>query len=117
MARACKRLIITTERLVSPEAMRQDPAKTLAPYWLVDAVCHVPYGSYPGNMPFEYYSDEDHLAEWMEAEKDVATLQAFLDKYIYGVETFEEYLKLKGGKRRMAELRALEPLRRKGGRR
>ena len=114
VARACKHLIITTERLVSTDEIRQQPSSTLAPYWLVDAVCHVPYGSYPGNMPYEYYSDEDHLAEWLEAEKDEATLKTFLDRYIYGTRNFDEYLMLKGGERRMAELKALEPLRRYG---
>ena len=113
VGRSSKHVIITTERLVSTEEIQKDPFKTLLPFWLVDAVCHVPYGSYPGNMPYEYYSDEAHLAEWMEAEEDPASLEVFKDKYIYGVKTFEEYLELNGGERRMAELRALEPLRRK----
>lgn len=112
VARASKRLIITTEHIVSTEEIRRDPAKTLVPYFMVDAVCHVRYGSYPGNMPYEYYSDEEHLVEWMEAEKDPATLAAFLDKYIYGTKNFEEYLALKGGAKRMAELIAMEPLKR-----
>ncbi|MCX7838127.1 MAG: CoA transferase subunit A [Anaerolineae bacterium] len=112
LARASKRLIITTERIVSTDEIRQDPSKTLVPYFMVDAVCLVRYGSYPGNMPYEYYSDEEHLAEWMEAEKDEATLAAFVDKYIYGTKNFEEYLALKGGEKRMAELIALEPLKR-----
>ncbi|MCC7353472.1 MAG: CoA transferase subunit A [Anaerolineae bacterium] len=112
VARASERLIITTERLVSTEEVRKDPARTMVPHWLTDAVCHVPYGSYPGNMPYEYYSDEEHLAEWLEAEKDQATLDAFLNKYIYGTRDFAEYVALKGGEKRMAELRALEPLRR-----
>ena len=112
VARASKRLIVTTERIVSTDEIRRDPSKTIAPYWLTDAVCHVPYGSYPGNMPYEYYSDEAHLAEWLDAEKDQATLNAFLNKYIFGTKDFEEYLALKGGEKRMAELRALEPLRR-----
>jgi glutaconate CoA-transferase subunit A len=110
VARACKRLIVTAERIVSTDEIRQRPSSTLAPYWLVDAVCRVPYGSYPGNMPYEYYSDEDHLAEWLEAEKDEATFKVFLDKYIFGTRDFDEYLALKGGQARMSELRALEPL-------
>ena len=110
VARASKRLVITTERIVSTDEIRRDPSKTLVPYWMVDAVCLVPYGSYPGNMPYEYFSDEEHIAEWFEAEKDEATLQTFLDRYIYGTQNFEEYLALKGGEKRMAELRALEPL-------
>ena len=112
VGRSSKHIIITTEHLVDTEEIQKEPLKTLVPFWLVDAVCHVPYGSYPGNMPYEYFSDEKHLAEWMEAEKDTATLEDFLNKYIYGTKNFEEYLELNGGERRMAELRALEPLRR-----
>ncbi len=114
LARASKHLIITTERLVETDEIRRAPYQTLVPYWLVDAVCHVPYGSYPGNMPYEYFSDEEHLTEWLEAEKDTATLEAFVAKYIFGAQDFEEYLALKGGEKRMAELRALEPLRQRG---
>lgn len=112
LARASKRLIITTENLVEIAEIRRTPAQTHIPYWLADAVCHVPYGSYPGNMPYEYFFDDDHFAEWIDAEKDEASLGAFLHKYIYGTKDFAEYLALKGGEARLAELRALEPLRR-----
>ncbi|NOH03421.1 MAG: CoA transferase subunit A [Chloroflexi bacterium] len=112
MARACKRLILSTERLVGTDEIRSNPCLTFIPYWLVDAVCEVRYGSYPGNMPYEYFSDEDHLSEWLEAEKDEAELQRFLDKYIYDTRNFEEYLALKGGEARMKTLRGLEPLKR-----
>ena len=112
LARASRRLIITSEDLVETAEIRRNPGMTQIPFWLVDAVCHVPYGSYPGNMPYEYYSDEDHLAEWMKAEKDQAALDAFLQKYIYGTRSFEEYLALKGGEVHLATLRALEPLQR-----
>lgn len=112
IARASKHLIVTTERLVDTSEIRRDATKTLLPYWLVDAVCHVPYGSYPGNMPYEYFSDEDHLSEWMEAEKDPATLEKFLQTHIYGVRDFDGYLAGIGGEKRLRELHALEPLRR-----
>ncbi len=114
VGRCSKRVIITTEHLVHTDEIRKDPLKTLVPFWLVDAVCHVRYGSYPGNMPYEYFSDEDHLAEWMEAEKDPGVFEKFIDKYIYGVKDFSEYLELNGGEARMAQLRELEPLRRDG---
>lgn len=112
MARACKRLILTTERIVSTDEIRTNPCLTFIPYWLVDAVCEVRYGSYPGNMPYEYYSDEEHLTEWLEAEKDGTELQKFLDKYIYGIQDFQEYLGLNGGEARMRTLCEMEPLRR-----
>ncbi|MCI0519239.1 MAG: CoA transferase subunit A, partial [Chloroflexi bacterium] len=111
LARASKRLIVTAERIVDTSVIRRSPELTQIPYWLVDAVCHAPFGSYPGNMPYEYYSDEAHIAEWLEAEKDEATLEIFLQKYIYGTKDFGEYLALKGGEVHLARLRALEPLR------
>jgi glutaconate CoA-transferase subunit A len=112
MARASKHLIVTTERLVDTAEIRRNPSQTMIPYWLVDAVCEVRYGSYPGNMPYEYYSDEEHLAEWLEAEENENKLQAFIDKHIYGTRNFQEYLELIGGEARLARLRALEPLKR-----
>lgn len=112
LAKASKRLIVTTERLVETEEFRRDPRKTSIPYWQVDAVCHVPFGSYPGNMPFEYFSDERHLAEWVEVEQDEARFAAFLEKFIYGVDDFETYLSLAAGEQRLAELRSLEILKR-----
>jgi len=115
LAKASRRLIITTERLVETEVFRRDPRKTSIPYWQVDAVCHVPFGSYPGNMPFEYFSDERHLAEWIEAEQNEDTFKAFLDHYIFGVDAFETYLALAAGDARLAELRKLEILKRDGG--
>lgn len=110
MARASKRLILTTERIISNDAIRANPKNNSIPHWLVDAVCEVPYGSYPGEMPYEYTSDERHFAAWIEAEKDPQTFADFLEHFIYGVRDFEEYLALAAGEERLAELRRLEPL-------
>ncbi len=76
----------------------------------MDAVCEVPYGSYPGNMPYEYYSDEEHLKEWLTVEKDPEELKKFLDKNIYGVKDFEEYVEINGGIKKMQDLRDKEYL-------
>ncbi len=108
LARASKRLIITTERLVNNSVIRDDPTATSIPFYLVDAVIEVPYGSYPGNMPYLYFSDEDHLAQWLKVEKDPEEFEKFLDHYIYGVNSFEEYLERCGGLKRIEELQKLE---------
>jgi glutaconate CoA-transferase subunit A len=110
VARAAKKLIITCERLVPDREIRADPSRTAIPFFCVDAVCEVPYGSYPGNMPYEYFSDEDHLRAWMEAERDLTTLRGFLDRFIYGVRDFNEYLHRAGGMHRLQELRRQELL-------
>lgn len=112
LAKASRRLILTTERIVDTDTFRKRPGQTSIPYWLVDAVCHVPYGSYPAEMPYEYTSDEEHLSAWIEAEKDPAAFEAFLEQMIYSTRNFDEYLQASGGSKRLARLRELEPLKR-----
>ena len=110
LARAAKRVIITCERLVPHDSMRTDPHRTQIPFLCVDAVCEVPFGSYPGNMPGEYFSDEDHLRLWLDVERDPAAFGQFLDDHIFGVRDFPEYLDLCGGLRRLQQLRQRELL-------
>jgi glutaconate CoA-transferase subunit A len=108
LARAAKRLIITCERLIPHDTIRSDPTQTVIPFYCVDAVSEVPYGSYPGNMPYEYFSDEDHLRNWLAAEREQATYLEFLEKYIFGVRDFNEYLQRCGGLARLQQLRQQE---------
>jgi acyl CoA:acetate/3-ketoacid CoA transferase alpha subunit len=115
LARASKTVIISAERLVSIDFFRDDQEKTTIPYYLVDAVVEAPYGSYPGNMPYEYYSDEEHLQEWLTAEENPETYQAFLTKYLFETRDFDHYLELCGGTERMKQLRDLEYLRKAEG--
>jgi glutaconate CoA-transferase, subunit A len=110
LARAAKRLIITCERLIPNDEIRSDPSRTVIPFFCVDAVCEVPFGSYPGNMPGEYFSDEDHLRRWLEIEADPDVYRVFLEEHIYGVADFNGYLQRCGGLPRMQELRRKELL-------
>jgi glutaconate CoA-transferase subunit A len=110
LARASKHVIITAERLVTNFIIRSRPTLTVIPFYLVDAVVEVPFGSYPGNMPYLYFSDEEHLAQWMMAEKDPKEFEKFLDHYIYGVSSFQDYLERCGGLRKLKELQKLETL-------
>lgn len=108
LARASKKAIITTEEIIPTEEIRSEPERTIIPYYCVDAVVHLPYGSYPCNMPGKYYFDLDHLNKWMEAEKDPGKFKIFLDKYIYNVKDWNEYIELCGGKKRLKELKSIE---------
>src|SRR5437660_616521 len=108
LARASKKLIVTCERLIPNDDIRSDPTRTVIPFYCVDAVCEVPFGSYPGNMPYEYFSDEDHLRKWLRAERDPDEYRRFLDEYIFGVKNFADYLHRCGGLPRLQELRQQE---------
>jgi glutaconate CoA-transferase, subunit A len=108
LARAAKRVIITCERLIPHEEFRREPDRTVIPFFCVEAVCEVPYGSYPGNMAGEYFSDEAHLRTWLTVEKDLDAFRRFLDEHIFGVADFDGYLVKCGGLPRLRELRAQE---------
>jgi acyl CoA:acetate/3-ketoacid CoA transferase alpha subunit len=99
MARACKRLIISAEEIVPEEEIRRRPDRTIIPYYLVDAVVHAPYGSYPGEMVYLYERDEAAIKEWVEAFKEEQTARAYLDKYVFGIRNHEEYLQFIGPER------------------
>ena len=105
LARAAKKLIISCERLISNETIRSDPTLTVIPFYCVDAVCEVPFGSYPGNMPYEYYSDEVHIRQWLTVEKNPDVYLNFLNEYIFNISEFSQYLELCGGESRLQELR------------
>ena len=105
MARASKRLIISTEEIVDSDIIRSQPENTMIPYYLVDAVVEAPFGSHPGEMCYRYSRDEDQIQEWVEASKDVKTTRDYLEKYIHSVSDHQQYLELIG-------LERLERLRR-----
>ncbi|HOT47903.1 MAG TPA: CoA transferase, partial [Syntrophales bacterium] len=108
VARAAKHLIITTERLIQNDEIRRDPSYTAIPYYYVDAVCEVPYGSYPGNMYGEYFSDEEHLKEWLKVEENPEEFKKFLDKNIYSCKDHFDYIERNGGMHKLLKLREKE---------
>lgn len=110
LAKAARRVVLTTERIIPTEEIRQKPHATFIPFWCVDAVVEVPFGSYPGNMPYEYFSDEEHLKKWLTIEKDPEEFKAFFKKQILDTKDFYEYLELNGGIDRILKLRAIEHL-------
>lgn len=110
LSQATRRLIITSEEIVSEDRIRKEPWRTVIPYYLVDAVVKQPYGAHPGNMPYLYYSDEEHMAEWLKLSKTDDGVKQYFEKYVNGIHDFNEYLKRIGGVRKLKYLRQLEHL-------
>ena len=108
LSRASRRLIVTTEEIVDEDAIRRTPDRTIIPFYLVDAVVEVPYGSHPCEMPYLYFFDEEHIAEWLDLSRTDEGTQEYLDKYVHGVTDFEEYLDLIGGVRKLNYLKRVE---------
>ena len=99
MACASKRVIVSAEEIVDTEAIRRKPDRTIIPWYVVDAVVEAPFGSHPGEMSGMYERDEEHIRSYFESTKDVEKVRAYLDKWVYGVETHEAYLDLVGRER------------------
>lgn len=111
LARASRRVVISAEEIIDDAEIRRTPDRTTIPFYLVDAVCEVPYGAHPTLMPYWYYFDEKHIREWLTLSKTPEGVQEYMDKYVFGVKDFEEYLERVGGVRNLSQLRQLEQLR------
>jgi acyl CoA:acetate/3-ketoacid CoA transferase alpha subunit len=111
LSRAARRLIITTEEIVDTEIIQAEPWHTNIPFFVVDAVVEVPYGSHPCEMPGLYYYDEEHIAEWLGLSKTEEGTVSYLNKYVFGVNCFEDYLGLTGGIKKLNYLKRRESLR------
>ena len=108
LCRASRRVIVTTEKIIDNEAIRTEPWRTAMPFFVVDAVCEVPYGAHPCQMPYQYFFDDEHLAEWFALSKTVEGTEQYLDKYVHDVRDFAEYLERIGGREKLRHLERAE---------
>lgn len=83
IARASKRVIISAEEIVDTEVIRSQPDRTIIPYYLVDAVVHAPYGSWPGEMANYYERDDEHYNLFLSQHKTEDTTQSYLKEWVY----------------------------------
>jgi glutaconate CoA-transferase subunit A len=94
LAMAANRVILTTERIVSNDQIRRAPDQTKIPFFCVDAVVEVPFGS----APHECYGLYEPMLKHMEAyarevNKDpVDALQDYLGRFFYEPKSWTEYL-------------------------
>ena len=82
MAEAAKRVILTCERLVPSEELARQPELTAIPGFLVEAVVVAPRGAWPLSCAGEYDYDYDYLKDYVEAARDDAAYQRFLDQQV-----------------------------------
>jgi acyl CoA:acetate/3-ketoacid CoA transferase alpha subunit/acyl CoA:acetate/3-ketoacid CoA transferase beta subunit len=108
LSRAARHLILTTEEIVDSTRIRGEPWKTVIPFYLVSAVVEAPFGSHPCQMPYQYFFDEDHIGEWLTASASDEGVKAYLERYVFGMKDFEEYLQGVGGKKKLQHLRKIE---------
>lgn len=96
IAVAARRLIVTSEKIVSNEEIRRCPEQNSIPCFVPDCVVHAPYGAHPAQCYNYYDYDNRYLREYDAASKTQEAFDAFCEKYVYSVADHEEYLNLLG---------------------
>jgi glutaconate CoA-transferase subunit A len=90
LAAAAERAVVQVQRLAPNEAVRAEPRRTL--FWRSTAVVVAPMGTHPYSSP-EMAADEAHLAEYAAAARaGGAELDGWLDRWVRGPATQEEYV-------------------------
>ena len=98
LAMAAKRVILTTETIVSNDQIRRMPDQTKIPFFAVEAVVEVPYGAAPHECSGGYEPFFKHMDSYtaLVNQEPVDGLKQYHDRYIYVPKTWNEYLNLIG---------------------
>jgi glutaconate CoA-transferase subunit A len=98
IALAATTVLVTAEEIVPEEQIRRHPDRTVIPGFVVDALAHVPYGSYPHECYGLYDAEPRHFTQYVEGiqQKGAAGVSEYLDRFVYGPGSFAEYLDLFG---------------------
>jgi glutaconate CoA-transferase subunit A len=108
IARAATTVLITAEEIITEDETRRHPDRTVIPGFLVDALVHVPFGSYPHECYGLYEADYDHFAAYTAAidARGPQAVSEYLERYVFAPATYDDYLALFGGER-LAQQRML----------
>jgi glutaconate CoA-transferase subunit A len=102
-AMAARKVIVSTEEIVDPLEFRKDPLATTIPYFLVDAVVHLPFGAYPGGVQARYELDLEHIDK-VNAIQTEEQMRSYLAEHIYGVQDHADFLDRKVGWQKLQDL-------------
>ena len=105
MARAAKKAIISTERIVTLAEMKKDhPMIKISRLW-IDGVIEAPYGAHPTSCFPDYGVDRVKLGEYTSASATSDSADAYIDKYIRNIDSQVSYIDLMGGAARLSQIK------------
>ncbi len=98
IARAASTVLVTAERIVSEDEIRLHPDRTIIPGFLVDALAHAPYGSYPHECYGVYDAEPEHFTVYVDGirERGAAAVADYLERYVHTPRSHADYLALFG---------------------
>jgi glutaconate CoA-transferase subunit A len=98
LAMAANKVILTTERIVSNDQIRRAPDRTKIPFFAVDAVVELPFGSAPHECYGVYEPMMRHMEYYVDlVNKDpVKGMQHYLERFVHAPKSWNEFLSLIG---------------------
>jgi glutaconate CoA-transferase subunit A len=91
-AKSADVVIVTCEEIVPRSFIRLDPDQNSLPPFFVDAIVKIPYGAHPTGCFVFYDYDPKHLNLYKKIAGDDKLFRQYLDEWVYGVSTHDEYL-------------------------
>jgi glutaconate CoA-transferase subunit A len=94
IAMAAEKVILTTEQIISNDQIRRAPDQTKIPFFTVEAVVELPYGSVPHECSGVYepfYKHMDYYAQ-VTREKGIEGAKEYLQKFVYEPEDWNDFL-------------------------
>ncbi|MBC7343947.1 MAG: CoA transferase subunit A [Clostridia bacterium] len=98
LAAVAQKVILTAEKIVDTEEIVNHPAKAQIVNFDVDAVVRVPFGAHPTSCYPYYTLDVPHLQEYVDCAS-AGQFDKYLEKYVWGAASHEEYMENVGGVR------------------
>jgi glutaconate CoA-transferase subunit A len=98
LAMAANKVILTTERIVSNDQIRRAPDQTKIPFFAVDAVVELPFGCAPHECYGVYEPMMRHMQYYVELVNGdpVNGMQQYLERFVYGPKSWNEFLAMIG---------------------
>jgi glutaconate CoA-transferase, subunit A len=104
-AKAARHVVLTSEEIVGPDALRSHPEHNQIPAIIVDAVVAVPHGAYPTACFRCYDYDPAFLSDYRTAAADDTRFGAYLEQWVYRKKDHAERI-AQVGSERLAALKA-----------
>jgi glutaconate CoA-transferase subunit A len=82
LANASRRVVVSVDRIVSRDEVRQANHLTKLPRAMVDMVVELPGGAHPSASPALYASDEGHLKDYVRASRSDESFRTYLNEHV-----------------------------------
>ena len=96
---ASKRVVVVCEEVVDESVVRADPNRTVIPGLIVDAVVEEPFACHPSYAQGYYDRDNPFYLDWEATSRDPEALAAWLNEWVFGLETHRDYVEKMGAER------------------